>query len=158
MGTIIICVLIGISIGIYTNFKKEKCLSDRLIKGVGIGGGFGFIIGFFIMLLLPMDTTMNTYEYDIVSPSSMEYVEGESVIFFGEINNQKKYEFYYNTDDGIKFIQLNAINTILKYSDKPKLVIRKEEPTTAMINHFAGGFSSLFIKQYILYIPKGTLL
>jgi hypothetical protein len=143
----------GIVFGIFNNMDNGKCGFDNTARTLGTGM-VGFVIGFFIAIILPMDTTINTYEYEIVSLKQNTDVGEDIYLRYGKIDGQMEYKFYYRINNGIKSIQLESSDVILKFGNEPTLIIYKEEPTDAFINNFAFGIKDFLSIEYKIIIPE----
>lgn len=158
MVTIIICVVIGIIIGIITS-DWEWYLLDIFLGVVNIilYVVIGFFIGLLIATTLPMKTYNRHYSLNIVTLQDNNSVSGHFFLGSGQIDGKMQYVFYIEDDGLYKMHQIDYNLVQIKYTDSiPKVNVYEITETDAFINHFAIDWN-LGDQTYIIEVPKGTI-
>lgn len=161
MITILICMIIGLGIGIkniiseFGSYTFDLFLNIFLTIIMGMGGAF---IGIIIAIALPTKhvTVEKVYELECLKDNSS--ISGDFFLGMGSVDSTMKYTFYYKTEDGFKLKQLDVDSTIIKYSENtPRAICSYEKEVNvedAFINYFAIDFS---FGKWVIEIPKGSI-
>tara|TARA_R110002020_G_scaffold381847_1_gene592758 strand:+ start:189 stop:692 length:504 start_codon:yes stop_codon:yes gene_type:complete len=117
----------------------------------------GFLVGFTITFILPAETEVNIYNYDIETLQDNSSVSGDFFLGSGNIEGNMKYVFYYKTNGGFKMKQIDYDDVIIKYSETRKEVIEHKEEmvSDSWINNFA--YDASTVLEYEVFVPKGTI-
>ncbi len=129
----------------------------RFVSNLLTGISVGFIVGFLVTIMLPAETEVNIYNYDIETLQDNNSVNGEFFLGSGSVEGKMKYVFYYKTNGGFKMKQIDYEDAIIKYSETRRGVIehREEMISDSWINNFAYDLEKVI--EYEIYVPKGTI-
>jgi hypothetical protein len=124
-----------------------------------IGALMGGIIGLIISSILPVKTEIVKTTYNIVALKDKDGFEGSFYLGSGNIEGKMKYVFYYENNGAYSIKQIDCDNAKIKYSEGNTKVelFTKERVKTAIINYFSMPFIEDKEKEYIIYVPNGTI-
>ena len=156
MYLIIIAILIGIIVGLYSAYQDKDDRIDYLIKPF-FGIMVGTVIGLVVALALPMDTYQKHYTLPLEGLQDNSNISGHFFLGCGQIEDKMKYVFYYRSGEFYRMAQIDCELVNIKYStDSPKVNVSEKYPTESFINLFAIDMDC-YNKTYIIEVPKGTI-
>jgi hypothetical protein len=161
MYTIIIGLIIGFIIGIIWvyDLHKEKLGLNWLYPIIifvflGTGALFGTIVANYV---IPLDTEEKQYVYSLQMLKTESLTSGRFFLGTGEINGNMNYIFYLKIKDYYSLQKVDAMKAIIKYAEKPRLIIINQERTNNIINKFSIK-ETRHLQRYIFEIPEGSII
>ena len=158
MYTFIILAIIGISLGLFIQYKYKDNYTEN--SDFFFSAFFGFLFSIFFSLIIsfsiPIKTQIEKTTYKIESLEDNNSINGRFFIGSGFINSNMVYTLYLKNEDGFKLYQLNSDIVTIKYSNnEPTLELYDEIITNDWINNFSVRNSTNFF--YVIKVPKGTI-
>ena len=158
MKTILIAMVLGTSISVIYEFVcgYYSDIEDYLMR-VFTGAFFGFVIGLFIALWLPMETYTKHYSINIELIKDNNSTKGSFFLGSGNIDGRMKYIFYVEENGFYRMMQLDYDDALIKYSNNtPRLNVSELTCTDATINQYAIDLN-IGETLYIIEVPEGTI-
>lgn len=157
MITIILGVIIGMVLSVLLAFRAKHDLEIKVLSGM-LGGALGLLVGLIVAIILPSELKDKRTTDNIMCLQDNNIVKGNFTLGCGQVSGEWYYTFYQiNPDGGIVLKQIPCDKSVIQYSDKaPCVVTFTKVQTDNWINLFSV-VAVTGLKQYILYIPKGSI-
>jgi len=148
---IIVLIIVG-----YLFYRDEchYCFIEHLAIFVKIGVTT-VLIGGTILIVLPADTEINKYEYDLVTLQDNFSNSGSFFLGSGNIDGKMKYVYYYKSQGGFKMGQIDYDNAVIRYGNTPRIDRYRREMVDNWKSYFAMDIPHDSL--YVITVPKGTI-